>query len=54
MAASLPGATEAQKLAAAVQALIRAEGDMADLRARNRALAEDLFRVTTSSGEGLG
>jgi hypothetical protein len=51
--ASLPGTSEGEKLSAAVEALVRAQAEASDMRARNRALAEDLFRLTAAGQCGV-
>ncbi len=49
LAAQLPGAGHAEKLGAALAALQRLHQEVAELQQRNRALAQDLMRVSSSS-----
>lgn len=58
-AAALAGTTEAEKIASALDTIAQLQTEANTLRARNHALAEDLFRVTSSqqapgSRQGVG
>jgi hypothetical protein len=53
VAAQLPGEGPEQKLLAALEAVLQLQGQVDELRSRNRSLAEDLIRVSQSK-PGLG
>jgi hypothetical protein len=53
VAAQLPGEGPEQKLLAALEAVLQLQGQVEELRSRNRSLAEDLIRVSQSK-PGLG
>jgi hypothetical protein len=44
---SLPGTSEGDKLGSAAEAIRSLKGQVAELQARNRALADDLFKVAS-------
>jgi hypothetical protein len=48
VAAQLAGDTAEQKLLAALDAVLQLQGQVEELRSRNRSLAEDLIRVSQS------
>lgn len=53
-AAQLPGSTDGEKLQAALAALSGLNAELSELRSRNKALAADVVKLSTSGGAGGG